>query len=316
MSAGASRSSAVRMALTPASPARRWCRCAGPSRAASGSGAASRTASRPPGNPRRISPSRHLRNEVGGRVVLSDERVRLAVSHAHAPRRCSAPASCVKSCRSPGTGTGCRKCPCASSCRVGFPFVFRYPTRRHHEPRHAERALEPLLVHHACCTGCSVPSAAASPRSSRSSSPAPSASASSTNTAAHRPPARARAALRPVAPQLRPRQPSLYRKSSPGSPASSRPRPLLAVDVQRDEPFNASRTPRRRRLPAQRRRAEQVARRDTAAPAAMTPLMKFRLECWSRCLPSYWSPQGCKSLDIAGRRTCECPRYGEVGPNS
>src|SRR5436190_9934414 len=53
--------------------------------------------------------------------------------------------------------------PCASSCRDGVGLVFRYPTVAITKPGMQNAHWKPCSATTPCCTGCSVPSAAASP---------------------------------------------------------------------------------------------------------------------------------------------------------
>src|SRR5580658_8977031 len=128
--------------------------------------------------------------------------------------------------------------PCASSCRVGFPFVFRYPTVAITNPGMQNAHWTPCSSTTPCCTGCSVPSADASPS---------------------------------IVTIFFPRTECVsveheYRGTSSITTVHA---PLLAVDRQGDEPLHAA---RRRGLPAQRRRAKEVARRGHGGPCRDDPL--------------------------------------------
>src|SRR6202043_3586993 len=129
--------------------------------------------------------------------------------------------------------------PCASSCRVGFPFVFRYPTVAITNPGMQNAHWNPCSSTTPCCTGCSVPSAAASPsivtiffpRTEWVSVEHEYRGTSSTSTvhAPHPPPP----PLRPGPPRFGPRRPQVvprgHRRRLWFHPA---PPPLLPVDVQ------------------------------------------------------------------------------------
>src|SRR5262252_8639602 len=132
--------------------------------------------------------------------------------------------------------------------RLGFGFVLRKPTVAMMKPDMQKAHWKPCSSTTPCCTGCNLPSAAASP----------------SIVTIFRPRIvdenRACAALGAVAADLGPGESELVAERR-------RQRflfehvdaPILAVDVQRDQPLDAS--GRRRLLTRQRRRAPQIARR-------------------------------------------------------
>ena len=93
--------------------------------------------------------------------------------------------------------------------------------------------------------------------------------------------------------------------------------PLLAIDVECDEPFD--RSGQGRVVLSEDGRPKQYADADTVAPAAMTPLMKVRRECPPvfpcsiMCSPRMWRSLLCFGEGAKSVRPRKPPGYSRLG---